>query len=91
MLYRKYSKYLEKFLSAEKHKILLLNGARQIGKSYIIREVGKKMFKNYIEINLKEDKESARLFENVKNTNDFYVQLGAIYGKKLGSKDTCIS
>lgn len=90
MLYRKYSKYLEKFLRSEQHKILLLNGARQIGKSYIIREVGKKMFKNYIEINLKEDKESVRIFENVRNTNDFYVQFGAIYGKKLDSKENTL-
>ena len=55
MLYRKFASHIEDFLRQEPKKILLVNGARQIGKSYLIRYVGKKMFKNYVEINLKED------------------------------------
>lgn len=91
MLYRKFEKNIEDFLSNEPNKILLVNGARQIGKSYLIRHVGKKMFKNYIEINLKEDKESRGIFATVNNTEDFYLQLGAIAGNKLGKKgDTLI-
>ena len=53
MLYRKFAVHIEDFLRHEPKKILLVNGARQIGKSYLIRYVGKKMFKNYVEINLK--------------------------------------
>ncbi len=91
MLYRKFENNIEKFLRNEPDKILLVNGARQIGKSYLIRHVGKKMFKNYIEINLKEDKEGQRIFGTVNNTEDFYLQLGAIAGNKLGvKKDTLI-
>ena len=91
MLYRKFEKNIEDFLSNEPNKILLVNGARQIGKSYLIRHVGKKMFKNYIEINLKEDKESRGIFATVNNTEDFYLQLGAIAGNRLGKKgDTLI-
>ena len=37
MLYRKFANRLEEFLNNEPRKILLVNGARQIGKSYIIR------------------------------------------------------
>ena len=55
MLYRKFVHRIEDFLLNEPHKILLVNGARQIGKSYLIRYVGKKIFRNYVEINLKED------------------------------------
>ncbi len=44
------------------------------------------MFKNYVEINLKEDRESAGIFAQVKNTNDFYLQLGTFAGNKLGDK-----
>ena len=91
MLYRKFENNIEEFLRNEPDKILLVNGARQIGKSYLIRHVGKKMFKNYIEINLKEDKEGQRIFGTVNNTEDFYLQLGAIAGNKLGvKKDTLI-
>ena len=87
MLYRKFAVYIENFLRQEPKKILLVNGARQIGKSFLIRYVGKKMFKNYIEINLKEDKESLGIFETVKSTNDFYLQLGVIAGNRLGKKE----
>ena len=63
MLRRKFEKNIEEFLTMEKSKILLVNGARQIGKSFLIRYVGKKLFKNYVEINLKEDSESVRIYE----------------------------
>ncbi len=87
MLYRKFSQRIEEFLRQEPQKILLVNGARQIGKSYIIRYVGKKMFPNYVEINLKEDQEGAGIFASVRSTPDFYLQLGAIAGGKLGKKE----
>ena len=90
MLFRKYEKRFEEFFRKEPNKILLVNGARQIGKSYLIRHVGKKMFKNYIEINLKEDKESLGIFANVKSTSDFYMQLGAIAGNRLGTKENTL-
>ena len=90
MLYRKFEKRIEKFFQEEPNKILLVNGARQIGKSYLIRYVGKRMFKNYIEINLKEDKENLGIFANVKSTSDFYMQLGAIAGNRLGAKENTL-
>ena len=91
MLYRKFEKKLEEFLRDNPDKILLVNGARQIGKSFLIRHVGKKLFKNYVELNLKEDKESLGIFADVKSTDDFYLQLGAIAGNKLGhKKDTLV-
>lgn len=87
MLYRKFERRIEEFLRNEPGKIMLVNGARQIGKSFLIRHVGKKMFKNYIEINLKEDKESIGIFAHVKDTSDFYLQLGTFAGNKLGRKE----
>ncbi len=91
VLYRKFTSQIEDHLLHQPNKILLVNGARQIGKSYLIRYVGQKLFKNYVEINLKEDKEGRRIFETVGNTNDFYLKLGAIAGTRLGEKsDTLI-
>lgn len=87
MLYRKFSSRIEAFLRNEPNKIMLINGARQIGKSYLIRYVGRKLFRNYIEINLKEDQEGAGIFATVKQPQDFYLQLGAIAGSRLGKKD----
>lgn len=87
MFYRKFASHIEDFLRSEQDKILLINGARQIGKSYLIRYVGKKLFLNYVELNLKADKEGAGIFATVKSKEDFYMQLGAIAGNKLGRKD----
>ena len=49
MLYRKIESLIEEHLKSDSKKILLIDGARQIGKTYIINHVGKKLFENYIE------------------------------------------
>lgn len=87
MLGRKFTQTLENFLLHEPRKILLVNGARQIGKSYLIRYVGKKLFKHFVEINLKADQEGAAIFASVKSKEDFYLQLGAMAGNNLGTKE----
>ena len=73
MLERKFTPFLEHFLKEEPNKVLLVNGARQIGKSYLIRYVGQKLFPHFVEINLKEDKEGDRVFADVHTTNDLYM------------------
>lgn len=90
MLLRKYANRIEEFLTGQPNKILLVNGARQIGKSYLIRYVGKKLFRNYVEINLKADKEGDRIFDKVKSINDFYLQLSAIAGRRLDKKSNTL-
>lgn len=52
MLYRKIAATIETHLLSDSEKIMLVDGARQIGKTYIIRHVGQKCFDNFIEINL---------------------------------------
>lgn len=91
MLERKFTSYLERFLAEQQDKILLVNGARQIGKSYIIRYVGQKLFSHFVEINLKEDKEGERVFADVHSTTDLYMRLTNYYPEPLGDKsDTMI-
>ena len=90
MLERKFTPFLEDFLTNEPNKILLVNGARQIGKSYLVRYVGKRLFKHFVEINLKEDKEGDQLFAAVKTTNDLYMRLGNYYNKPLGNKSNTL-
>ena len=91
MLKRKFTQYIEHFLKEEQDKILLVNGARQIGKSYLIRYVGTKLYTHFVEINLKEDKEGEQVFASVHTTNDLYIRLSNYYSKPLGNKsDTLI-
>ncbi len=44
-------------------KPLIVNGARQVGKSFILQEFGKQEFENYVMVNLETDKALARKFE----------------------------
>lgn len=66
MLYRKIEKLIEEHLKSDTQKILLIDGARQVGKTYIIRYVGQRLFENFIEINMVEDSIGDRLFANTK-------------------------
>lgn len=83
MLYRKIGSYIESHLKSDSDKILLLEGARQIGKSYIVREVSKRLYDNFIELNFVEDDENRQLFKNIHSTDDFYMTLSMIAGDKL--------
>ena len=87
MLYRKIDSYIEEHLKSDSDKILLLDGARQIGKSYIIREVGKRIYKNFVEINFAQDKEGDRIFENIHKKEDLYLALGMVAGQQLNVYD----
>lgn len=91
MLFRKIEKNIREHLSSSSNKILIVDGARQIGKSYIIRYVGKDMFPNYIEINLLEDSLGPARFANVRTIQDFYFQVSTFAGDKMkNKKDTLI-
>lgn len=91
MLYRKIRKEIETHLQSDSDKILVIEGARQVGKSFIIRTVGRKMFKNFIEINFVEDDEGAQIFKKVRSPEEFYLALSMIAGSKLDNmKNTLI-
>ena len=83
MLYRKIEKDIEGYLRSEDDRIMILEGARQIGKSFIIREVGKKLYDNFIEINFAEDDEGPKIFKGIGTTEGFYFTLSSVYGEKL--------
>lgn len=86
MLYRKIESVIENHLKSNSQKILLVDGARQVGKTYIIRHIGKKLFENFIEINMVEDSLGDKLFENTKTVEDFYLQVSVLAGSKMKSK-----
>ena len=87
MLYRKITSYLENHLKSGTDKILILQGARQIGKSFSIREVGTRLYKNFIEINFVEDDEGDQLFKNIHKKEDFYFTLSMVAGDRLGDRN----
>lgn len=90
MLFRKIEAVIEAHLKSDPDKILLVDGARQVGKTYIIRYVGKKLFKNLIEINLAEDFIGRKLFANAKSVEDFYLQLSMVAGDRMQQRENTL-
>lgn len=68
----------------------LLTGARQIGKTYLIRECLKESKYDYIALNFIERPELVELFENATNAQDLLMRLGLITDKQLNKGNTII-
>ncbi|MCQ2215823.1 MAG: AAA family ATPase [Bacteroidales bacterium] len=86
MLKRKIQSKIEAYLRSEDNKMLVVDGARQVGKSYIVRTVGQSLFPNYVEINMEKDKQNDKLFANARTVEDFIMVLSTIAGNKLKEK-----
>lgn len=86
MLFRKIRSIIVEHLKSNSSKILLIDGARQVGKTFIVRDVATSLFTNFIEINMIKDYEGPKLFANVHTIEDFYLQLSTFAGDKMGNK-----
>ena len=90
MLKRKIEETLNIYYKNKDNRIVLIDGARQIGKTTIVRETASKAFKHYVEIDLKSDYEGEKLFLNVKTTKSFYLTISSIFGNNMNSIDDTI-
>lgn len=90
MLYRKMEALIEAHLTSDSQKILLIDGARQVGKTYLIRYVGQKLFENFIEINLVEDSLGDRLFAETRTVEDLYLQISMLAGERMKRKENTL-
>ena len=90
MLFRKIEALIEAHLKSDTNKILLIDGARQVGKTYIIRYVGRKLFENFIELNMVEDSLGDRLFAEVRTVEDFYLQVSMLAGSKMKQRENTL-
>ena len=75
-------KRIRDFLQKDK-KALLITGARQVGKTYIIREIGKADFDSFIEFNFLENETARTLIENAKGSVDILLRISALTNKPL--------
>ena len=74
------------------NKALLVTGARQVGKTYIIREFLKEEFgeDNFIEFNLIENELAKTTIENSSNSEDLLFRLSALANKNMIKGKTII-
>lgn len=71
-------------------RALLVTGARQVGKTFTIRKVGKACFEHFVEVNFVERPEALKLFEEAKGTQDLLLRLSAFTNRKLVPGKTLI-
>ena len=90
MLFRKIEARIEGYLQSKDDRIMIVDGARQIGKSFIIREVGSKLYNNFIELNFVRDDEGPQLFKNIRTTEEFYFILSSVYGENLDTYENTL-
>ena len=88
MLKRKAEKLLKDWKKGK--DALLITGARQVGKSYLVREFGKANFKHFIEINLYEQKEFISILEQSKDAKDLLFHISAFAKDEMVPGETLI-
>ena len=84
-----YAKLLE-WKSRKDHKPLVLDGARQVGKTYILKEVGNKEYKTLSYVNLDKDAVAKSIFEPDHDIPRIIRTLSAYTGVDIVPKDTLI-
>ena len=76
-------KKLIEWKESKYRKPLILKGARQVGKTYILKQFGKENYEGVAYFNFDHDKDLYNLFENTKNPKRILEQLAFIYGKAI--------
>ena len=89
MVERKVDKQIRYFFLNDR-RALLVTGARQVGKTFTIRQIGKECFDNVVEINFIEQPEAIELFNGQKGAKDLLMRLSALTRKPLVPGKTLI-
>lgn len=82
-----YNKLVE-WKNKQNHKPLILNGARQVGKTYILQEFGKREYKKLAFFSLDRNQKAAEVFEKAGTTADILMALSAISQVDITPNDT---
>jgi len=91
MLKRKIYGQLLQWKSRSDKKSLMLYGARQVGKTYTVREFGKNEYRSFIELNFIEDPDLKRIFEGDLSAQSIYKKITAsVDGAELIPHNTLI-
>ncbi len=78
MLKRKAYEKLARWKNQENRKTLMVRGARQVGKTYLVREFGKKEYDSFIEINFIKNSELKGIFEGELSADSIYKRMTAM-------------
>ena len=76
--------------SSDERKPMVLKGARQVGKTWLMKEFGKNYYKSFVYFNFDEEDELKSIFETNKNPQRIIELLSMIAGEKIYPEDTMI-
>lgn len=77
MIKRKMYKYLINWKQKKDKSALIIKGARQVGKSYLVREFGRNEYESYIEINFLKNPLYKNIFKGDLSTEEIFKRLSA--------------
>src|SRR5659263_688477 len=83
-------KDLIKWKEDSRRKPLLLHGARQVGKTWLLKHFGQIAFQDVAYFNFDEQPDVASLFETDKDPNRIIKQLSYLYGQSINPQTTLI-
>ena len=89
MIKRKADELIRNFILNDRRS-LLVTGARQVGKTFSIRNVGKECFDNFVEINFVEQPDAVELFREHKGAKDLLLRLSAFTKQTLVPQKTLV-
>ena len=81
---------LIKWKNNEERKPLVIRGARQVGKTWLMKEFGTKYYKNFVYLNFDEEDELKSIFEANKNPHRIVELLSMIAGQKILPGETLL-
>lgn len=87
---REIIKKLIEWKNSKARKPLIVHGARQVGKTYIIKEFGKKYYENVIYVNFETNKELSEQIDNSIDAKYIINKLELFYGEKILPEKTLI-
>lgn len=87
---RKAIESLEKWKNKKSRKPLILQGARQVGKTWLLKEFGKSRFKDVAVFNFDENPELKQFFESTKDVKRIIDNLSLVHGRTITPENTFI-
>lgn len=89
-MYRKLIEQLKGWKDKKDRLPLILKGARQVGKTWLLQEFGKECFEDVLYINFENESNVSSLFEGTIEPNRIIEFLGAVHHKKIEPEKTLI-
>lgn len=75
---------------SSRDKALLVDGARQVGKTFLVEEFGQREYANLIKVDFLRDTQASRTLAGAKNAQEVLEGIGIVSGKRLVPGETLV-